>query len=97
LSKFIFKKKIKIFHKLKYFTGIKDNNVLIKNFSPFSLRQRYFLVKKILVKNLVFFFLKNTKKVSQFLNYKFFKKKRLFLSNIHKKLIRKIHKARINH
>ena len=97
LSKFIFKKKIKIFHKLKYFTGIKDNNVLIKNFSPFSLRQRYFLVKKILVKNLVFFFLKNTKKVSQFLNYKFFKKKRLFLSNIHKKLVWKMHKARIAH
>lgn len=97
ILRIILKKKTNKIFNLKQFMGLKDNNVALKKYSSFSLKQRYFIVKKILIRSLVHYLLINTKKINQFFKYKYFKKKKIFLANIHKKLVWKMHKARITH
>lgn len=95
--KTILKKKTNKIYYIKQFMGKKDNNVSFKKFSPFSLKQRYFIVKKILIRSLVHHLLLSAQKVNKFFKYRYFKKKKLFLANMHKKLVWKMHKARISH
>jgi hypothetical protein len=85
--KTILKKKTNKIYYIKQFMGKKDNNVSFKKFSPFSLKQRYFIVKKILIRSLVHHLLLSAQKVNKFFKYRYFKKKKLFLANMHKKLV----------
>lgn len=97
LIKIILKKKTNKIYYIKQFMGKKDNSIITKKQSPFSLKQRYFIVKKILIRSLVQHLLLSAKKVNQFFKYRYFKSKKLFLANMHKKLVWKMHKARITH
>jgi hypothetical protein len=80
ILRIILKKKTNKIFNLKQFMGLKDNNIALKKYSPFSLKQRYFIVKKILVRSLVHYLLINTKKINQFFKYKYFKKKKNIFS-----------------
>lgn len=68
-----------------------------KPYKAFTMRQRQFIVKKVLIKRLFSFLVKHNPHVKSFLKYKFFKKRKVFLMNMHKKLAWKMHKARIIH
>ena len=80
----------------KRFFWVKDCYVKTP-YKAFTMRQRQFIVKKVLVKRLFSFLVKHNPHVKSFLKYKFFKKRKVFLMNMHKKLAWKMHKARIIH
>ena len=97
IKKYLKKKKItKITKKYKWFSE-SSNNYTKKPYKVFTLKQRHFIVQKILVRRLFSFLIKHNSNVSSFLKYKFFKKKKVFLANMHKKLAWKMHKARVIH
>ena len=66
-------------------------------YKAFTMKQRQFIVKKVLVKRLFSFLVKHNPHVTTFLKYKFFRKRKVFLMNMHKKLAWKMHKARVIH
>lgn len=68
-----------------------------KTYKAFNMKQRQFIVRKVLVKRLFSFLVKHNPHVTSFLKYRFFRKRKVFLMNMHKKLAWKMHKARIIH
>lgn len=96
--KFFIKRRrvIKYLSKNKCFSWFKYK-IIKKPYKAFTLKQRQFIVKKVLVKRLFKFLVKHNPYVTSFLKYKFFKRRRVFLMNMHKKLAWKMHKARIIH
>lgn len=95
--KFIFKKKTAKIYNKKQFIGYKNSAISQKNYSSFSLKQRYFIVKKQLIRTIASHLLRGAKDINNFFKYKYFKHKKIFLTNMYKKLVWKMHKARITH
>lgn len=71
--------------------------VIKKPYKAFTLKQRHFIVKDVLMRRLFSFLVKHSAVNKTFLSSKFFKKKKVFLMNMHKKLAWKMHKARVVH